>query len=98
MWKSVVSAVFFGDICTPSGPLRRTVIDFWRMVWQERPQIIVMVANLIEGGRSKCEQYWPFSQFDRESYGPFNVTLMEEQVLPDITVRKMRIRVKACTR
>ena len=76
--------------------MKNTVVDFWRLVWQEHPQIIVMVANLIEGGKSKCEQYWPASGHVCENYGPFTVRLMDDQVLPDIIVRSMRVWVRAC--
>ena len=37
--------------------MSKTLVDFWRLIWQERPQIIVMVTNLKEGSKSKCEQY-----------------------------------------
>lgn len=33
------------------GPKPKTVYDFWRMVWQENVKHIVMVANVIEGGK-----------------------------------------------
>lgn len=34
-----------------SGPFDTTVADFWRMVWQEASNRIVMVANLEENGK-----------------------------------------------
>ena len=37
------------------GPNERTVIDFWRLVWQEGVSVIVMLTNVIEGGKVKCE-------------------------------------------
>ena len=28
-------------------------------MWQEKPPIIVIVTNLKEGNKVKCQQYWP---------------------------------------
>lgn len=33
------------------GPLSETVCDFWRMVWEKRLPTIVMLTELMEGGR-----------------------------------------------
>jgi len=33
------------------GPRPNTVVDFWRMVWQEDSNRIVMVANISEMGK-----------------------------------------------
>lgn len=40
------------------GPTVNTVGDLWRMVWQERTPIIVMITNL-EEKNEKCAEYWP---------------------------------------
>uniref|UniRef100_A0A8C5GD19 protein-tyrosine-phosphatase n=1 Tax=Gouania willdenowi TaxID=441366 RepID=A0A8C5GD19_GOUWI len=40
------------------GPTVNTVGDFWRMVWQEKSPIIVMITNL-EEKNEKCAEYWP---------------------------------------
>ncbi|CAD6191429.1 unnamed protein product [Caenorhabditis auriculariae] len=45
-------------ICT-QGPTEKTIEDFWRMIWQEKPPVILMLCNLFELGRKKCEMYWP---------------------------------------
>ena len=74
------------------GPMSNTVIDFWRMIWQERPQIIVMVTNITEGSMAKCEQYWPSQR--TMTVGPFTVTISEEQVLMDYIVRNMEVKVQ----
>jgi len=41
------------------GPLSTTVDDFWRMVWEQRVDTIVMVTKDVEGGKIKCHRYWP---------------------------------------
>ncbi|GJQ80775.1 hypothetical protein Trydic_g10464, partial [Trypoxylus dichotomus] len=41
------------------GPKACTVDDFWRMVWQENVEYIVMLANVVECGKKKVEKYWP---------------------------------------
>lgn len=41
------------------GPMEGTVYDFWRMAWEQRVEIIVMLTNLEEYNKTKCFQYWP---------------------------------------
>ncbi|KAK6025090.1 Protein-tyrosine phosphatase, partial [Ostertagia ostertagi] len=43
------------------GPMDKTIDDFWRMIWQEKCRSIVMLCNIMECGKQKCEQYWPLS-------------------------------------
>lgn len=33
------------------GPKINTIIDFWRMVWQENVHQIIMLTNIIEDGK-----------------------------------------------
>ena len=63
------------------GPLPTTITDFWRLVWQEKVKVIVMLTNVVEGGQRKCEQYWPAQE--PQEYGPFTVTLADQQVFAD---------------
>ncbi len=65
------------------------LVDFWRLIWQERPTTIVMVTNLKEGNKKKCEQYWPES--GSTTFGPFKVTLKQHQVFADFTIRIMTV-------
>ena len=41
------------------GPKPTTVVNFWRMIWQEKPTVILMLTGLVEQGIPKCERYWP---------------------------------------
>lgn len=45
-------------ICT-QGPLQSTIHDFWRMIFQERIECILMLCKPCEDGRPKCSVYWP---------------------------------------
>ena len=74
-----------------SGPKQSMLVDFWRLIHQERPPTIVMVTNLKEGNKKKCEQYWPDS--GSNNFGPFRVTLTEQQVFADYTTRTMQVTV-----
>ena len=40
------------------GPKDNTIEDFWTMVWELKSKVIVMLCNLIENEKSKCENYW----------------------------------------
>lgn len=40
-------------------PKENTIEDFWRMIWQESCRSIIMLCNIMECGKKKCEQYWP---------------------------------------
>ena len=76
---------------SPQGPLPTTTVDFWRMVWQERPQAIAMVTNLEEASNKKCHQYW--SETGTKSFGPFKITITGQEILADYTTRHLSVEV-----
>ncbi|XP_060933041.1 tyrosine-protein phosphatase non-receptor type 5 [Limanda limanda] len=59
------------------GPTVNTVGDFWRMVWQERTPIIVMITNL-EEKNEKCAEYWPEDTVSHEGIEITVVTVTQE--------------------
>ena len=82
-----------GYVCP--GPVPSTIVDFWRMVWQERVPSVVMITNLVEGKKTKCEQYWPSS--GSQDFGPFHISITHQLILADYTVRTLSVEVeKAC--
>ncbi|XP_017266416.1 receptor-type tyrosine-protein phosphatase F isoform X7 [Kryptolebias marmoratus] len=67
------------------GPLPETLTDFWRMVWEQRSNTIVMMTRLEEKSRVKCDQYWPSR--GTETYGMIQVTMLDTVELATYSVR-----------
>uniref|UniRef100_A0A7E4VZT5 protein-tyrosine-phosphatase n=1 Tax=Panagrellus redivivus TaxID=6233 RepID=A0A7E4VZT5_PANRE len=59
-------------------PLPHTFNDFWAMVQQEKSNIVVVITNMVERGRRKCDQYWPVTLNSPTNFGGFQVTLTSE--------------------
>ncbi|XP_056606920.1 protein tyrosine phosphatase receptor type Fa isoform X6 [Triplophysa dalaica] len=67
------------------GPLPETLSDFWRMMWEQRTNTIVMMTRLEEKSRVKCDQYWPSR--GTETYGMIQVTVLDTVELATYSVR-----------
>jgi protein tyrosine phosphatase len=76
------------------GPMRSTVDDFWLMIWQQKVSMIVMVTNLSERGREKCEQYWPEDN-EPLCYGNINVLLKSELLQDFYVVRVLEVSIES---
>uniref|UniRef100_A0A5K3F8J9 protein-tyrosine-phosphatase n=2 Tax=Mesocestoides corti TaxID=53468 RepID=A0A5K3F8J9_MESCO len=77
------------------GTLPNTVVDFWRMIWQERSAIIVMITKEVERGRNKCWRYWPTQAqgtLELPSYGgTLRVRGLSEHNLETYTLRELHL-------
>ncbi|XP_072314738.1 receptor-type tyrosine-protein phosphatase delta-like isoform X11 [Eucyclogobius newberryi] len=67
------------------GPLPETFGEFWRMIWEQRSAIVVMMTKLEERSRVKCDQYWPTR--GTETYALIQVTLLDTVELATYCVR-----------
>ncbi|XP_052762977.1 receptor-type tyrosine-protein phosphatase mu-like isoform X2 [Mya arenaria] len=75
------------------GPTSKQLGDFglfWETVWQQKVEKVVMVTNLIEENKDKCDQYWP-NVGSSARYGNVNVTCLSEDEYAEFTRRTFQI-------
>ena len=71
-------------------PKANTVSDMWRLVWQTEATFIVMLTNIVESGRQKCERYWPKDRTAK--YGNIEVTTIAAEGFSFYVKRKFSIK------
>ncbi|XP_072938249.1 uncharacterized protein [Epargyreus clarus] len=62
-------------------PLGNTVVDFWRMIWEQNSRLIVMLTEYMENGVEKCYEYLPPSEIsdNRRTFGDFQIILKKRE-------------------
>ncbi|XP_054162093.1 tyrosine-protein phosphatase 69D-like [Oppia nitens] len=76
-------------ICA-QGPIQKTVNDFWRLVYEQKCRIIVMLTGIEEQGRIKCVQYWSEEQPKLIS-NLFKVSLKNVHKYSDYIIRRFNL-------
>ncbi|XP_058856002.1 receptor-type tyrosine-protein phosphatase V-like isoform X2 [Acipenser ruthenus] len=76
-------------ICT-QGPLRSTMTDFWRMVWEQNVRSVVMLTLCKEHGKVLCEPYWPALD-STQGYGQVEVTTLSQSCSQDWRVSQLKL-------
>ncbi|KAG9266200.1 tyrosine-protein phosphatase non-receptor type 13-like, partial [Astyanax mexicanus] len=70
------------------GPLPTTLGDFWQMVWEQKSNVIAMMTQEVEGGKVKCQRYWPDASHTAEMVGErLQITLVKDQHLENFVIR-----------
>lgn len=80
-------------------PLEHTVIDFWRMVWEQNSRVIIMATDLTENGIEKCAEYLPssFVVDNHVIFGDFQITLKNREVRDKYAVSTVHLK-NGCTK
>ncbi|XP_023564425.1 receptor-type tyrosine-protein phosphatase V [Octodon degus] len=73
------------------GPLKKTLEDFWRLVWEQHVHIIVMLTVGMENGRVLCEHYWPVNAIPI-THGHITIHLLAEEPRDEWTRRDFRLQ------
>lgn len=77
-------------ICA-QGPMDTTVNEFWRMIWEQHLELILMLTNLEEYSKTKCAKYWPDKSDGDKCFGDITVTHLQEMRYSDYIVRELKI-------
>ena len=87
--SSVAGRQFWYIAC--QGPTPGTCADYWEMIWEQQSLIILMVTNDVEGGRVKCEKYWPDQGSDKV-YGDLTITVDKSRSNDTYTIRALKVQ------
>uniref|UniRef100_A0A1L8DJY0 Protein tyrosine phosphatase n=1 Tax=Nyssomyia neivai TaxID=330878 RepID=A0A1L8DJY0_9DIPT len=75
-------------------PMDNTIIDFWRMIWEQSSRVIIMATDLTENGIEKCAEYLPPSSVldCNRIFGDYHVTLKNREVKDKYAVSTIHLR------
>ncbi|KAI6172364.1 hypothetical protein M3Y98_00964500 [Aphelenchoides besseyi] len=75
------------------GPLDSTIEDLWRLVWQERCCLILMLCQCVEVQKIKAADYWPKVAGESKRFGPFTITTTDvDNSDPKISLTRMSLQ------
>ncbi|XP_056146193.1 tyrosine-protein phosphatase non-receptor type 13 isoform X1 [Lampris incognitus] len=75
------------------GPLPTTLGDFWQMVWEQKSNVIAMMTQEVEGGKVKCQRYWPDTPRAAEMVDDrLQITLVKDQLLDNFVIRLIEVK------
>ncbi|XP_032395191.1 tyrosine-protein phosphatase non-receptor type 13 isoform X2 [Etheostoma spectabile] len=75
------------------GPLPTTLGDFWQMVWEQKSNVIAMMTQEVEGGKVKCQRYWPDTPRTAEMVDDrLQITLIKDQHLDNFAIRLIEVK------
>ncbi|NXM90232.1 PTPRV phosphatase, partial [Oenanthe oenanthe] len=78
------------EFIATQGPLKKTIEDFWRLVWEQNVCNIIMLTVCMENGRVLCDHYWP-SESAPVCYGQVQVHLLMQSSSEEWTIREFKL-------
>ncbi|KAJ7986804.1 hypothetical protein DPEC_G00332180 [Dallia pectoralis] len=75
------------------GPLPTTLGDFWQMIWEQKSDVVAMMTQEVEGGKIKCQRYWPDTPRTAEMVDErLQITLLKDQHLDNFVIRLIEVK------
>ena len=59
--------------------MENTVCDFWRMIWEQHLELVLMLTNLEEYSKTKCAKYWPDKEEEAKTYNDITIHYVNEK-------------------
>ncbi|XP_038605095.1 receptor-type tyrosine-protein phosphatase V-like isoform X1 [Tachyglossus aculeatus] len=79
------------EFIATQGPLKKTLEDFWRLVWEQQVNTVVMLTVGMENGRVLCEHYWPSDAATPALFGHITIRLLAEVTGEEWTTREFQL-------
>ncbi|XP_005101254.1 receptor-type tyrosine-protein phosphatase O [Aplysia californica] len=79
-------------------PMPSIVPDFWRMVWEQKCKVIVMLSDQMKGWKGKGGSYWPETLGESVEYGGVGVKMIHFSMFNKYIIRKFQISMGSDTR
>ncbi|XP_071112546.1 tyrosine-protein phosphatase 10D-like [Haliotis cracherodii] len=79
------------EFIATQGPMTGTVADFWRMIWEQDVNIIIMLSDLMEKGKPKVDRYWPLIINEPVQHGEIIVELINNSPLNKYDIKIFQI-------
>ena len=76
------------------GPMSNTISSFWKMCLIKKVPLILMLCNLKEECRTKCDQYWPAKVGELTTFGDIHITMNSEEIILDTAILRRSLNVK----
>jgi protein tyrosine phosphatase len=73
------------------GPIPETTPDFWRMVWEKKSSVILMLTRVVESDVLKCHQYWPHKGEQTMDVVYYTLHLRDIKEEPEVVTSEIEI-------
>jgi protein tyrosine phosphatase len=80
------------------GPKFSTIKDFWRLIWQENVETVIMATNFFENKKRMCAEYWPQKLNTLNEYGNMIIKLTKVEDFEHHDIREFEIYYESYTR